>query len=239
MGIQDYRIASIVNYIREKKGESKRALREENFTLSSTSDTGKLKDENRIEDYLSDDDTSMSVFMSLRIRGGGGRNQRVIKTIVKNTDASSSSLLVADDMQKFNAMVVASTHLATATVATAKIEIASLGVPVLEEMLRYLQHSKSTNTAKLAGLLDFIPPIDNMNKGMEKIATTKEKMTKLFMDFFQSECADENNEVKVALVRKYLEGRVAIKKEQIAQQTAQSASRAPNAPPTGGDVAMG
>ena len=185
---------------------------------------------------MSDGDTSMSVYMSLRVRGGGGRNQRVIKTIVKNADTSSSSLLVADDMQKFNAMVVASTHLATATVSSAKMEIASLGVPVLEEMLCYLQHSKSTNTAKLAGLLDFIPHIDNMNKGMEKIATTKEKMTKLFMDFFQSECCDENNELKIALVRKYLEGRIAIKKEQTAQQTA---SPAPNAPPAGGDVAMG
>ena len=68
--------------------------------------------------------------------------------------------------------------------------------------------------------MDFIPAISNINRGMEKIAWAKETMTKLLTEFPQTECADETNEVKASLVRKYVDGRIAIKKEQVAQQLA-------------------
>eukprot|EP00438_Fugacium_kawagutii_P022883 Skav214830 [mRNA] locus=scaffold1772:235425:237206:- [translate_table: standard] len=168
---------------------------------------------------------------------GGARNQKVIKTILKTTGTGASPTLGQTDMPLFQNIIVGASSLTRATVADAKREFASLDLSVLQQMEEYLRTSKSTNPVKVVGVLDFVPALSNINAGMEKMAWAKETMTKLLTDFLQTECSDETNEVKASLVRKYVEGRIAIKKEQVSQQSAPPV--APQTAPSGGDVAMG
>ena len=192
----------------------------------------------RLQEFMEtkDDDIIKITFVGAGLSGGGARH-RVIKTVLKDTSAGASPSLSQSDSQLFQSIIVGASSLPRATIADAKWEFASLDLSVLQQMEDYLKHSKATNNSKVIGVLDFIPAVANINKGMEKMAWAKETMTKLLSDYLQTVCADDANGVKSALVRKYVEGRIAIKKEQVSQQSAPPV--VPPTAPSSGDVAMG
>ena len=164
------------------------------------------------------------VYLFLRIRGGGKNADKVIKTYLKKDTPTS---LGGDDKWLFD-KIVGSSHIWNAMTADeVRRAFNDLDLAVLRGMEDFLKHGKVTNVNKPQMMVEMLPAIREMDTAIAKIVSNKEKVKTIVMDYIKMVCGDEEGSVKVVKLVKFIEGRIAVKLDKLAETEK-----------TGGDVSM-
>ena len=154
---------------------------------------------------LSKDD--WTAYIDLKLMGGG--KPKTIRTVVKDKSKGVS----ASDMVVFQNILTQSQQLQNLKVEDIKATFTNLPLPILKEMKYYLEHDKGTATIKMAGIIGKIPAIAQMEDAMSKIATTSQMAREICTKFFQMNCATPEGDVRLPMLKSFIDGRIAIQEE--------------------------
>ena len=143
---------------------------------------------------------------------GGAKGVKVIKTVLKG-NVRDLSCVDTSDKSTSESVIIQSQKLTTFKVEDVKAVFTSLPLETLQEMEAYLTKHKATANVKAQGVISFIPAIKDMGAIMGKIGATTERAKDIILEFFKSECADQEGEVCVPLLIKFIPGRIVVKKD--------------------------
>ncbi|CAJ1410937.1 unnamed protein product [Effrenium voratum] len=164
------------------------------------------------------------MYLFLRIRGGGKNADKVIKTYLKKDTPTS---LGGEDKWLFDKIVGSSPIWNAMTADEVRRAFNDLDLAVLRGMEDFLKHGKVTNANKPQMMVEMLPAIQEMDTAIAKIVSNKKKVKTIVMDYIKMVCGDEEGSVKVVKLVKFIEGRIAVKLDKLAETEK-----------TGGDVSM-
>ena len=179
------------------------------FTLCGVITGYTWKNDTQVGDLDKDCYTAYIVLKGL---SGGTKGTKVIKTVLKG-NVRDLSCVGASDRSTFESIINQSQKLTTLKMEDVKAVFTSLPLESLQEMETYLTKHKATANVKAQGVISFIPAIKDMDTMMSKIGATTERARNIIHDYFKSECVDEEGEVRIPLITKFIQGRIAVKKE--------------------------
>ena len=190
-----------IRYFAEKKGNTN-TMTVDDFLLTNGS---MVIPDNEVVNG----DFVREVYLVLRLRGGAPTHG-VIKTIVKSKTSDKTTQL---DASKFQNAFAHATGLSGASTDNIKSIINGLSVETLQTMQNYIEHGRTPNKSKPAGLAMLLPPVAEMEEVRGKLNTAIEDAKGLMVAFLQKSCGDGNDGIKMVKVLQMIETRLGVIEE--------------------------